>query len=63
MKLLVKGKAPADSARFAELGLADGAKIMIMRSAQGAKPTSKAAPAAAVQFGIYHTLKKLSARQ
>ena len=46
MKLLVKGKAPDDSTTLETLGVADGAKIMLMRSAQGAKsakpPASKA---------------------
>ena len=43
MKLLVKGKAPADDVKLSTLGLADGAKLMLMRSAAGAKTT--AAPA------------------
>ena len=38
MKLLVKGKAPADDVKLSTLGLADGAKLMLMRSAAGAKP-------------------------
>ena len=45
MKLLVKGKAPDDSAKFADLGLSgDNVKVMLMRSAKGAK-TLVTAPA------------------
>lgn len=50
MKLLVKGKSPEDSATVSGLGLADGGKIMLMRSQLGAKaaaptPPKGAAPA------------------
>ena len=37
MKLLVKGKAPDDNATLAALGVANGAKIMLMRTKEGAK--------------------------
>jgi len=48
MKLLVKGKAPDDSAKFSDLGLSgDNAKVMLMRSAKGAKSVVTA-PASSV---------------
>ena len=37
LKLVVKGKTPTDQTLLSELGLADGAKIMLMRSKEGAK--------------------------
>ena len=37
LKLVVKGKTPADATPVSELGLAEGAKIMLMRSKEGAK--------------------------
>ena len=51
MRLLVKGKAPEDATKLGGLGLSDGAKIMLMRSAAGAK-TSGAKPAAASTPGV-----------
>ena len=44
MKLLVKGKSPDDGATVGALGLADGAKVMLMRSQLGAKKEAASAP-------------------
>jgi hypothetical protein len=49
MKLLIKGKAPDDAATLGALGVADGAKVMLMRSQLGAKSASVATTAQVVQ--------------
>lgn len=51
MKLLVKGKAPDDAATLSALGLSDGAKVMLMRSAQGAKTAALSSSKAAAVPG------------
>lgn len=54
LKLVVKGKSPPDATPIAQLGLANGAKIMLMRSREGAKndkPLPGAATAAASMVG------------
>ena len=46
LKLVVKGKSPDDSTPIASLGLAEGAKVMLMRSKAGAKSAAKPAVSA-----------------
>ena len=48
MKLLVKGKAPPDDVSVVTLGLSDGAKLMLMKSQQGAKKNEAPKAAGAV---------------
>ena len=65
MRLLVKGKAPEDATKLGGLGLSDGAKIMLMRSAAGAKVsggTSSSRWMSSSTDGPHTTDGKVSAR-
>ena len=54
LKLVVKGKSPPDATPIAQLGLANGAKIMLMRSREGAQKDTPlpAAATAACASGV-----------